>query len=160
MATCRNCQKQFERRRKVTNAPFKSPQVFCSRECSAEATARQIFRLGLPAGTVGAVAELLVCADLLRKGWHVFRAVSPACPCDIVGILHGHTYLFEVRTGQRNAAGKLTFQSKPHMPGVIFAVVLHATQSIVYFDSAGRIDRDGYSAPVESAGAREVAPQS
>lgn len=34
--------------------------------------------------TVGAVSELVACADLMRRGYHVFRALSPSCPSDLL----------------------------------------------------------------------------
>lgn len=43
----------------------------------------------LPTGTTGALNELLVCTDLLERGYHVFRSVSPSCPCDLVAYRPG-----------------------------------------------------------------------
>lgn len=34
--------------------------------------------------STGAVSELLVCADLLSKGWDVFRSISQCAKCDII----------------------------------------------------------------------------
>ena len=34
--------------------------------------------------TRGAIAELRVATDLLARGYHVFRSVSPASPCDLI----------------------------------------------------------------------------
>src|SRR4051794_26510128 len=51
--------------------------------------------------TVGAMQELLVCADLMRRGWHVFRAMSPACPADIVAYKDGDDPIrIQVRTAK------------------------------------------------------------
>jgi hypothetical protein len=47
----------------------------------------------------GAVSELLASADLLRRGYDVFRAVSPQCPCDLVAMRDGVCLRVEVRTG-------------------------------------------------------------
>jgi len=60
--------------------------------------------------SVGAASELRVCVDLLLKGFHVFRAVSPACACDLM-LLHGDKALrIEVRTvsstGSYSAKGR------------------------------------------------------
>ena len=33
----------------------------------------------------GAETELRICADLISRGWEIFRAVSPATSCDLVG---------------------------------------------------------------------------
>jgi hypothetical protein len=34
--------------------------------------------------TSGAVSELIASADLMRRGYHVFRALSPSCPSDLL----------------------------------------------------------------------------
>lgn len=50
----------------------------------------------------------MVCVDLLRKGWHVFRAVSPQSPCDLIAIKGICTIQIEVRTaGTRSKKGKI-----------------------------------------------------
>ena len=58
-------------------------------------------------GTVGAIAELLVAADLLSRGYHVFRAMSPACPCDLLVMKDNLSARVEVRRVTRNMAGDL-----------------------------------------------------
>jgi hypothetical protein len=57
---------------------------------------------GLNAGTVGAIGELIVSADLLQKGYEVFRALSPSSSCDLA-ILTKEKKLIrvEVKTGYR-----------------------------------------------------------
>ena len=59
-------------------------------------------RLGLAAGTVGALGELLVAADLLKRGYEVFRAMSPSCSCDLAVLKNGKLMRVEVRTGYRS----------------------------------------------------------
>lgn len=49
-------------------------------------------------GPIGAASELIVCADLLRRGWDVFRSVSPTCYCDIIATKGPNTLEIEVRT--------------------------------------------------------------
>lgn len=53
-------------------------------------------------GDTGAVAEMLVCVDLLRRGYAIFRAVSPQCPCDLIAMAGGRCWRVEVRTGRLN----------------------------------------------------------
>lgn len=55
--------------------------------------------MALSSGTVGAVSELLTCVDLLQRGFEVFRAVSPACSCDLAILKDGRLLRVEVRTG-------------------------------------------------------------
>lgn len=62
----------------------------------------------IPASTVGAMNELLVASDLLRRGYEVYRAMSPAASCDLLvlrdGVLAGRV---EVRTTRRDSTGVL-----------------------------------------------------
>jgi Holliday junction resolvase-like predicted endonuclease len=39
-----------------------------------------------PRGNRGTVSELLVCSDLLIRGYYVFRNISPHGPCDLVAL--------------------------------------------------------------------------
>lgn len=55
---------------------------------------------GLSTGKVGAISELIVCADLLKKGWEVFRTVSQSCSCDLIVIKNKKILRIEVRTGR------------------------------------------------------------
>lgn len=66
-------------------------QRFCSRKCREAAyivrsTPQHARRsgLGIPKTTYGAAAELRAAADLMLRGFHVYRAMSPSCPCDLV----------------------------------------------------------------------------
>jgi len=59
----------------------------------------------IPSGTVGAINELLVCSDLLSKGYHVFRSVSQSCPCDLIILNNGNALRVEVKTGRMNKDG-------------------------------------------------------
>lgn len=70
-------------------------------------------KLKLPTSTVGAISELRAASDLLGKGYHVFRALSPACPCDIAVLRDGKLLRIEVKTGYRTATGKL-YKSPAH----------------------------------------------
>jgi predicted RecB family endonuclease len=46
------------------------------------------------------VSELLVAADLTKRGFHVFRALSSAAPFDLVAHKDQETLRVEVTTGQ------------------------------------------------------------
>lgn len=105
-AICKQCGKNFPLQ--ATN------QIYCGESCrrAAKTVPKIVQRQGICAATVGAVAELRVCADLLAKGFHVFRAVSPACPCDLVAISKkGSLIRIEVRTAHERS-GRLHY-SKP-----------------------------------------------
>ena len=58
----------------------------------------------LSTGTSGAVAELEVSADLLLRGFEVFRALSPSCSCDLIAQTSSHSFRIQVRTGYVRAS--------------------------------------------------------
>jgi hypothetical protein len=72
---------------------------FCNDDCRAAALDPPRL-VNLAPGEVGAVAELLVSADLLARGYEVFRAVSQNCSCDLVIHRAGRLWRVEVKTGQ------------------------------------------------------------
>ncbi len=56
------------------------------------------------------MSELLVSVDLMKKGYSVFRSISPACFCDLIAIKEGEIMKVEVRTGYTSpVSGKQTF---------------------------------------------------
>src|SRR5579872_6612397 len=48
---------------------------------------------------LGAASELIASADLLLRGFDVFRAVAAACPCDLVAMKDGALIRIEVKSG-------------------------------------------------------------
>lgn len=54
---------------------------------------------GLLYPNIGAIGELRVSADLLARGYDVFRAVSPCAKVDLVALKGGRTIRVEVKTG-------------------------------------------------------------
>ena len=91
---CDGCQKVYYGAR--------DDQKYCSSVCSSRSEYRRKIgenkNLDIPCSSLGALSELRVCADLLYKGYHVFRSVSPACPCDLVIIYKDKLYRVEVTT--------------------------------------------------------------
>jgi len=84
--------------------------------------------------TTGAVSELVVAADLLRKGYEVFRAMSPACSCDLLINKNGSMKRIEVRSGYRTQDGmaRCSFQPRDRGRSDILAIVLNGTGGVVY----------------------------
>lgn len=62
---------------------------------------------------IGAISETLCCYDLLQQGFHVFKAVSPACPCDLIAMKGDQVYRVEVTTARRTVDGKM-YHNKRH----------------------------------------------
>ena len=77
------CKKEFK--------PNNESVLFCSIECTKKHLPKQkgIMRSQFKNckashSTKGAISELKVASDLLRKGYSVFRALSPGASCDLV----------------------------------------------------------------------------
>lgn len=60
----------------------------------------------VPPATVGALRELVAAVHLMEKGYHVFRALSPSCACDLVAYRDGETPIrIEVRSAPTKPLG-------------------------------------------------------
>lgn len=126
--TCLTCGTEFDTETKL--------KVYCSKKCQPNqikttACRSVLAKAGLATGTVGAIAELVVSVDLMKKGFEVYRALSQASSCDILALKNGKVYTFEIRTGQRSYNGVLTF-SNQRIRGEYTAVVVHNTNEIIY----------------------------
>lgn len=90
-------------------------------------------------GRKGAQGELMVTADLLKRGYEVWRAVSGHAACDLVTEITGRLYKVEVRTVSRqvdggvNSHGGLLSRKGLH----ILAVYDRITGAIRYFAEDG-----------------------
>ena len=101
---CEECKNTFNHQQGNTKA--------CSEECRKK---REIKRFGrfsdksISCGTVGAIAELETSSDLMSKGYSVFRALSPACFCDLIAFKDNKLFRVEVKTGyMSDVNGKIT----------------------------------------------------
>lgn len=112
----------------VCNKPLseertKRRATYCSNECSRKSehqkyTARNGDRPRLPSGTTGAISELIVAADLLRRGYEVFRALSPSCSCDLAVLRNGQLLRVEVRSASLSVGGKWMYsRDRLNFPG-------------------------------------------
>lgn len=92
--------------------PKKPHQRYCSEACRRASNARIYARpkrdIPLSTGAAGALAELLICADLIAKGYEVFRAVSQASSCDILLLSPNGTKRVEVRSALRRLDGSIS----------------------------------------------------
>ncbi len=76
-------------------------------------------------GSVGAAHELLVCADVLKRGWTVYRNVSPHGDADLV-IAKGETMLrVEVTTAVRYHTGTVNYPPKDAHKHDLLVLVFH-----------------------------------
>ena len=100
-AVCRNCGKEF--------STTKSYQLFCTVQCRKDAYDDISYGLSLPRGAIGTIGELLVCSDLLKRGFEVFRSVNWHSSCDLLITKDGQILRMEVKTARRLSNGQVTF---------------------------------------------------
>lgn len=128
---CGVCARPIPERRLRKNA------LFCRHACE-RAAARVRHRafnlqLDLSTGTVGAIAELFVAADMLRRGYNVFRAVSPSSPVDIVAVSRlGVSLRVEVKTGSKAVDGRLIFGRGDNSKYDVLAVYIPSDGAVAY----------------------------
>lgn len=105
---------------------------FCSQKCRLHSAYKRNYipspqeKNGISRASTGAANELLVAADLLKKGYEVFRALSPQASCDLAILNDGKLLRVEVRTGREAANRQRAFfvkSKKKHSD--ILAVVLN-----------------------------------
>lgn len=107
MRTCGFCGGEYEDGR--------ADKVYCSGDCRRGAKAAVLEEVNGPPWDVspptkGAIAELFVSADLLKKGYEVFRAQSAACSCDLVTWKDGAFLRVEVKCGVYGKRGGMQYQ--------------------------------------------------
>lgn len=82
--------------------------------------------------SVGAASELFASAFFLRKGYEVYRAVSPSSSCDLVLHKDGLMYRVEIRTINPTAVLKLPLKKIDQGRFDILAIV--SKDSVVCID--------------------------
>ena len=90
---------------------------------------------GLPPATSGAISELIACADLLHKGYYVFRTISANSPYDIIATKNGTILKIEVRTGTVLKNGKISVNKHTNHENDLadhWAIYRRETKQIVY----------------------------
>ena len=111
----------------------------CSDSCKTKRIAKitgRIVNEKISSGSVGAMSELFVCGELLRKGYSVFRSLSPSCFCDLIAIKGKETLTIEVRTGYIHPETKrLNFPKNTHGEITTYAVYERNTGQIFFFNS-------------------------
>lgn len=105
---------------------------YCSDSCRLKRAA-QIYHShydgpdgDLSTATVGAMHELLVCTELMKHNYYVFRAQSPACPCDLLAMKNRTLFRIEVTTGYHGTNKDSWPPKNERYQFDILAVVFHA----------------------------------
>ncbi len=128
---CRVCDREFSVSGRANH------KVFCTVECRTEYYKRRSAYAtfpGISSSTIGAMAELLTCYDLMSKGWEVFRAMSPACPCDLIAMKGSLLIRVQVRSTYKFDSGETRIPTSAKDEGRqdMFAVVVHNDKHIEY----------------------------
>lgn len=79
------------------------------------------------------MAELFVATDLMRRGYSVFRCVSPNSPCDLAILMGERLLRIEVRTGQIGVNGKWHYPKNATDCADHYAVVDSMVSGVTYF---------------------------
>lgn len=116
--------------------PYRHVKSYCSRDCRQRAYMGMggvsLSRsLGISSGAIGGAHELIVAADLVKRGMFVFRAVTQHAPCDIAILDGPNLWRVEVKTGYRARTGRLYHTPTTHDGFDILAVV-EASGRITY----------------------------
>ena len=141
MKICPSCHIEFD---DINNPQWKR-KIYCSTKCQRIKFAYQntpwIKENKISKSTVGAIAELIASADLMSKGFQVYRALSPSSDCDILAEKEHKVYKFEIRTGRYNWKGSLTFPPKSiKAPNLI--IITHNDKKIHYVPPISSLKRD------------------
>ena len=133
MEMCGACGSPIPEERKRRFPSVKTCSPACIKEYSQlrYREANPLRRVG-PTGTVGAISELRVAADLMIKGFEVFRAMSPAAICDLLVLKNGNLLRVEVKTGFRGRLGKLLPAPRPDAAKKHDILALSMPSEIIY----------------------------
>lgn len=97
---CEGCGAEFERPKKAWNKKYHSAE--CYKNTIGSASGKN---LKLDSCKVGTISELIVCTDLFRQGYEIFRAVSQSASCDLIALKNKNCLRVEVKTGCKTSIG-------------------------------------------------------
>lgn len=124
----RDCRKTFLKKGKTWK------KKYCSNDCLKLDTGTQTFfneTKVLNSSKLGAISEVYVAFDLMKKGYDVYRALSPSSDSDLVAIKKDVVLTVEVKTGKYNSTGGFNY-CKKNIKSSITAVVLYRDSKIIY----------------------------
>jgi hypothetical protein len=114
---------------------------YCGQRCKGKANYKSSGRSvhgdnKLPSATVGAMSEIFVSAELMKKGYAVFRALSPSCFCDLIAIKNNQTLRIEARTGYKNTrTNRMCYPKNTHGDITHFAIYERNEGKTYFFDT-------------------------
>ncbi len=111
---------------------------YCSNECRTkiytEKAGREAWQKELSSATVGAVSEMMVALYLMKKGYAVFRALSPSCFCDLIAIKDSKILKIEARTGYKHENGSYYYPRTTHGEIDYFGIYVPSFNHVTFFD--------------------------
>jgi hypothetical protein len=137
---CFVCKKDFR-----SNQPH---QKFCGNDCRKKNYYDQSGRIvlktkHLSTGSVWKISEMAVNADLLKRGYTVFYALSTDSFCDIVAVKDNKILFVEARTGYKNSyTNKYTFPTGLRGMANVYGVYERNSEKVHYFDNNKEIIDD------------------
>lgn len=135
--TCKACASPF-----LVPIAKGRPPMCCSQACASTQRRGNRYLQGLSPATIGGMNELRAAADLVGRGYHVFRSVVADGPIDLVAMTpEGMMLRVEVRTGQATLSGYVWKQNHHDVPYDVAAIVL--PDRVVYEPDMPIIPRDG-----------------
>jgi hypothetical protein len=124
---CANCGSEFE-----SSLSFSR---FCSKQCSIEFHNKKIKKSSfnkITPGLVEVISEFLVCEDLIKLDYNIYRAVSRSSDAQLVIVKGTLFYKVKISTGTY-ANGKLLYR-KSKLKEMNLAVVTHSDRKIHYIN--------------------------
>jgi len=119
----------------------KTYQKYCGKSCARSNHSKHSLTsvvksegVRLSTGTIGAITELVVSADLMKKGYEVFRALSPSCSCDVLALKDGLITKFEIRTGTYTVNNILSY-GKANVRADKIAVATYSDNAVHYIEA-------------------------
>lgn len=116
---------------------------FCSDPCRAhfyrsKRSAIDVQFAKMPPGLRGAISELSACADLMERGFLVFRAVAPHGPYDVIAAKGRDVLRVEITTGTILADGRISYpRHERHAKAFDVIAVTTPPGSVSYFTPSG-----------------------
>ena len=81
-------------------------------------------QVAISTSVAGTIAELLVAADLMARGWQVFMPIRSSKGHDIVAACASELTTIEVRSAHRNAGGHVIYSRKADNVSDRYALVV------------------------------------
>lgn len=115
-----DCRKKTEQKRHMAGAPLRGV---------------------VPTKNMGAYTEMRVIMDLFKRGYEVYRAVSPSCTGDIVCETKEGLIKIDAVTGYANKNGTCHYgKTADKYKGIIIGAYFPASERVIYFLDGREID--------------------